>query len=109
MDGQDWLWVIIGIIVLAAIVGVLVALMGKQRTAARASQAQSLREDVSERSPVVEQREAKAAEMEAHARAAQAEAEAKAAEATRLQETAERQAAESAQARAELDEQLHRA
>jgi hypothetical protein len=109
MDGQDWLWVIIGIVVVAAIVIGLSLLLGKRRTAAQAAQADSLRQDASERSTVVEQREAKAAEMDARARAAQAESDAKAAEAARLQGTAERQAAESAQARAELDEQLQRA
>jgi len=82
---------------------------GRQRTTKQAEQAESLRQEASDQSTLVRQRESKAAEVDANARAAQAESEAKAAEAERLALSAERQKAEASKQRSEVDDQFHKA
>jgi uncharacterized protein HemX len=100
--------VIVVVVVIAVIVAAVV-LLGRQRTARQAKQAQALRSDAGEQSGRVEKRESAAAEVDARARAAQAESDAKAAEAERLALSAERQKAQASRQRAEVDDQLHRA
>jgi len=95
-------------VVIAAIV-VAVMMAGRQRTTKQAEQAESLRQEASEQSTLVRQRESKAAEVDATARAAKAESDAKAAEAERLALTAERQKAEASKQRSEVDDQFHMA
>lgn len=108
MEGKTWLWLILAVVVIAAIVAA-VMMAGRQRTTKQAEQAESLRQEASDQSTLVRQRESKAAEVDASARAAQAESDAKAAEAERLALTAERQKAEASKQRSEVDDQFHKA
>ncbi len=106
MEGMTWIWLILAVVV---IVAGAVVLTGRQRKTKQADRAESLRSEASEQADLVRQREAKAAEVDAKARVAQAEADAKAAEAEGLALTAERQKAEAATHRAEVDDQFRKA
>ena len=108
MDGTDWLWLVLGIVVIAALI-VGAALATRRQRGVKERRSDALRDEATAQAAHVEQRENKAAEMQAHARAAQADAEAKAAEAERLSATAERQRVDVEAQRAEVDEQLRKA
>jgi hypothetical protein len=108
MAGKDWLWLILAVVVIAAIVAAFV-MVGRQRKTRQVERAESLRSEASEQSSLVRQRESKAAEVDASARAAQAESDAKAAEAERLALTAERQKADASKQRSEVDDQFRKA
>jgi FtsZ-interacting cell division protein ZipA len=108
MDGNSWLWLVLGIIVIALLVAAAFVGTRKQKSM-RIKKADSIRNDAAADETLLAQRESKAAELDAHARAAQAEADAKAAEAERLAATAQRQQAEVADDRTDLDDRLRRA
>lgn len=108
MNSSGWLLLIVAVVVIAAIVAGVV-MMGRQRKTKQAEHAESMRSEAGEQSRLVEQRESKAAEVEATARAAQAESDAKAAEAKRLALAAERQKEDAAKQRSEVDNQLREA
>src|SRR5665811_725886 len=63
MAGKDWLWLILAVVVIAAIVAAFV-MVGRQRKARQAERAESLRSEASEQSSLVRQRESKAAEVD---------------------------------------------
>src|SRR5659263_13304 len=80
MESNALLWLILAVVVIAVIAAVVV-IGGRQRKTKQAERAGTLRSEAREQSSHVQQRESKAAEVDARARAAQAESDIKAAEA----------------------------
>ncbi|HET9420028.1 MAG TPA: hypothetical protein VFO49_02745 [Nocardioides sp.] len=83
------IWIVVAVVVLLLIIGLLVALMGKKKTAQHRAQAVELRQDAQSRAPDLDEADVRAREAEVEAERARLEA-----------QRAEARAAEAEQARA---------
>lgn len=112
MDTETVIWIVIGVIALALVIGLVVWLMrrrGDAQAEHRRREAAELREKAAADDIEVRQREAELARADAEARAARAEAQARLAEADRLDAQTRKEAEDVDQSRRDVDERLHRA
>ena len=109
MNGNAWIWWVLGALVLLAIIWFVTQSMGKSRADAHRQEAQSIREESVEQEREMRAREAAAAESEAAARRAQAEADEQAAKAEQLRVEAEQRAEHAGAARGDYEERMREA
>ena len=110
MDDQTVLWIVIGVVVVLAIVGIaLWWSRSGRRDDLRRREAERLREKAAAERIELQRREAEAARIDAEARMAQAEADARAAEAAGLQAEARSRADDLEAPRSRVEDRLRRA
>lgn len=112
MGDNAVIWIIVGVVVLALLVVLAVALsrrQGRVQLERRQNEARELREKAAQDQIDVRHREAEAARVDAEARLAHADAEARAADAQAKEADARRRVEEVGEARAEAEADLRRA
>ena len=102
METSTIIWIVVGIVVVLAVIGLIVYLMNRNSEDSKRKRAEGLRSQAAERSSGVRQREARAAETNAEARKARTEAEEKTGRAERLEGEARDQRSAAASSRGEM-------
>lgn len=109
MDDSNWIWIVVGLLVLLAILAFAISSARKRRDDKRRVEAGRIREEATHHERDLREREAEADEAEARARRARAEADERDAAARRLEVAAERRSDDRDHLRDEHDERLRRA
>ncbi len=109
MESTTWIWIILAVLVLAAVVALIARSSRTRQAQTRRTEAAQLREEGVEHERALREREAAAAEADARARQAEAVADQQAAQAERLRIEAERGDEARAHAQERRDEHFRRA
>jgi len=106
---SPWVWIVLAVIVVAAIVGLVTSRSRTKQLDSRREEAVSLRDGAAEHKVAIRETETVAAASGAEAQRAREEAEERAAQARELEATAQRDQEAHAAARQQHDEQMRRA
>ncbi len=106
MDTSTIIWIIVAVVVVAAIIALVVSRSGARRVEAQRDQAAEIRDKAVEHDRRLREDEARATEADAEAQMARAEAQKRELEAERLAAEADSRSESAAAVRRERDEQL---